>query len=34
VSDVSLLWNGEILVPQGRQDSPRLIVLVDDEDGG
>jgi transcriptional regulator with XRE-family HTH domain len=34
VSDVSLRWNGEILVPQGRQDSPRLIVLVDDEDGG
>jgi transcriptional regulator with XRE-family HTH domain len=34
VSDVSLTWNGEVLVPQGRQDSPRLIVLVDDEDGG
>jgi hypothetical protein len=33
VSDVSLRWNGELLVPQGRQDAPRLIVLVDDEDG-
>ena len=34
VSDVSLTWNGEVLVPQGRQDAPRLIVLVDDEEGG
>jgi hypothetical protein len=30
-SDVSLTWNGEALVPQGRQDLPRRIVLVDDE---
>jgi transcriptional regulator with XRE-family HTH domain len=34
VSDVSLQWNGDQLVPQGRQDAPRTIVLVDDEDGG
>ena len=31
-SDVSLTWNGDALVPQGRQDLPRRIVLVDDED--
>jgi len=31
-SDVGLTWNGDALVPQGRQDLPRRIVLVDDED--
>lgn len=31
-SDVELTWNGDPLVPQGRQDLPRRIVLVDDED--
>ncbi len=31
-SDVGLTWNGDALVPQGRQDVPRRIVLVDDED--
>lgn len=30
IADVQLLWNGENVVPLGRQDAPRRLVFVDD----
>ena len=30
IGDVRLEWNGETVVPQGRQDAPRRLVFVDD----
>jgi hypothetical protein len=33
IGDVRLEWNGEAVVPQGRQDAPRRLVFVDDAGG-
>lgn len=30
LADVRIEWNGETVVPQGRQDAPRRLVFVDD----
>ncbi|MCB9686962.1 MAG: helix-turn-helix domain-containing protein [Alphaproteobacteria bacterium] len=32
ISDVKLEWNGQEIVPQGRQDAPRRLVFQDDDD--
>ena len=33
IGDVKLEWNGEAVVPQGRQDAPRRLVFIDDSNG-
>lgn len=32
ISDVKLEWNGQEIVPQGRQDAPRRLVFQDDDE--
>ena len=33
IGDVKLEWNGEAVVPPGRQDAPRRLVFIDDSNG-